>query len=347
MSSRQRTSCCLCLLLILIMLASVVFLVSDGNRLSAVSDACYSGEPAPAMAFTPQPYGCALAASALISLLCFILFSGRKQAFSTTLTFSALSLLGGFVLARLLFCLSEFAFYFHVADISFLFRFADGGYAMTGALLGVLLAAVTVSRKDPTFSFKALALSMPIFIFLARLSEAFASTGIGPDLEDEMFLSMEGDWGPVLNVRLLEAIIALVLFVILLIVLLRSGTTYQEVRGLLLFLVLYGSLQIILESMRQEGHMVWGFVKAQQLTSFGFAAVAAGLLTFPRGKLRFSLSCISSVMLAALTLFCEKNLDRNYFNWPREWIYASFLFLILLYILSILILSSSKNQSEA
>ena len=87
------------------------------------------------------PYGLALGAAALAGLILFCLCVPRKKR-GAALFAGGLSLLLGFVLARLVFWVCNASFYLGLySDPLSLFRVRDGGLCMTGALLGAGLTA--------------------------------------------------------------------------------------------------------------------------------------------------------------------------------------------------------------
>ena len=94
------------------------------------------------------------------------------------------------------------------------------------------------------------------------------------------------------------------------------------------FLIVYGALQILMESLRADQHMIWGFVKAQQLFSF---LTALGCLTaFGWRCGRRVPAVLVSAAVAAAVFGIEKGIDRLEIS--SVWWYLLFVLLISGYI---------------
>ncbi len=148
----------------------------------------------------------------------------------------------------------------------------EGGYMLWGALAGVLIAAVIVSRKDrvPLLTLTDL-LSAPtaLAIAIGRAAEFTDGQGKGAVLPDDSVFRFfplafvtdrwgnETEWS--LSVFVFECAAALIMFVILITV--KRGTG----KNTALFLILYCSSQIYFEQLRCDSFPRWLFVRISQL----------------------------------------------------------------------------------
>ncbi len=230
---------------------------------------------------TIYPYGLALAVSAFF---CFLLMQHRSRLKAGSVSWFALfavplGLLGG----RLGYFLVSLT-WFMDRGVGTFFRLNEGGYMLYGVMAGLVLAAWLtgrMTRQPAPAVLDEAAAPFALFTALARAAEFFSGTGLG-DYVDEWFdpmlertsFPMEdpsffqrfpfavqdryGFW--CFSVFLLEALAALVIFILLFQVSVRRTGTKS-----LLFLVLYASLQTFLESLRIDLELRWGFVKVNQL----------------------------------------------------------------------------------
>lgn len=338
----KRTSVCLLSLFFLAGLLLCILTVPDGNVLPEAANNAYTGQGPLPYVFGTRSYGLMLAGAFLLCAA-IVAFAGGRASIQSLLLWMTLAVWSGLLLSRLLFVLVNFSFCFGIAGIGFLPRLWEGGFAMTGALAGMILSALWVRKRKGDFSLRALAFALPVFLIVARLGESFATTGLGTGFDDPNLFTVEGDWDYPLNVRLIEALVAVAILIVLLLWIRRKDL--PEDTALLFFLILYGATQILLESLRHEGHMVWGFVKAQQIFAFLGAATGAAITASRRGKLIPSL--ISSVALGSLVFLMEKMLDRNWFGLPTGLMIALYALLLLIWIvLAFLLAGNKRSQTE-
>lgn len=155
--------------------------------------------------------------------------------------------------------------------------FWEGGYSVTGAVLGALLGAKLAEKWLRTESGAlrdCLSVGLPLAILIERLCEAGTGLGLGRPVtwtwlaKTGLCPKVEGE--AVYPIFLFEALFCLFL------VLLMEELSQRRVRragGDLtrIFLVVYGLGQVLLESFRQDGHMVKHFVHVQQIVAIIFA----------------------------------------------------------------------------
>ena len=318
-------------LAILSALALLLF-VPDGKILSDVQNAYYIGEP-PAYAAAVCPYGAVLALGAALALLAHALLyvRGEKKSLRALLpeitAFSARALWLSVVLSRLIYCLVNWSFYEGPAGFAGALRWWEGGMSMTGVLLGALGAAYwTYQGKDQ--GYEAAALALPLMIFLARCAEHFAAIGVGLDVEFGGIFAVEGEFGSTLNISLIEALSILLIAAAMLLWKNKDRLCPRGPRYLMAMVIFYGAVQILMESLRWDRHMIWGFVKAQQLFSFLLALGCLMALAWRCGR-RVAVLCASAA-LAGAVFGLEKALDR--LDIPSIYIYLVFIALIAAYV---------------
>lgn len=267
----------LCILLLL----TLCFAVPDGQVLWDAADALYTGNELSALSWRAFPYGIGLAASALLAFLFSFLLARHRVSLYRALLWFACALALGVIFARLLYCVVEPAYYnpkwfSRLAVV----RLWDGGMAMTGAIAGILLAGKLIPD-----GMLLIPVAAPLFIAGARFSEFSTQIGYGPSVYFEGILTRQVGYAVRLNVSLLEAAMALVILICILL-LLRWASHHQITLGnkhrIGAFLILYGISQIFMESLRKDRHMIWGFTKAQQILAI--LLVFGSLLYLASGK---------------------------------------------------------------
>lgn len=245
-----------------------------------------------------------------------------------------LSLVLGVVLSRVFYCLLDRSLGTRIPFHAW-FRLDGGGFSMFGALAGVVLAAF-LSAAFTKQSFAAVAdVSLPAFLaFVAfeRVGEHWIPDfGISRQLEAEWmansFLAVKGDYGvSYLATYFLEAVAAIILLVILLVSLKKST---RDGNTALLFLLLFGAVQTLLESLRYDYHISISFVGLQQILSFVLIAIATIILARRNMKTQKRLSILSLILLPVIIGLCvllEFGLDRTAIN--KFLLYGVFILLL-------------------
>ena len=202
----------------------------------------------------------------------------------TAEVFALLALPLGLVGARMFYCLARLDYYSEVG-LAEVFSLWHGGYALWGAVGGAVLAAFLTAKITKQSAIKLLdALSAPVALTIAlcRLAEYFNGEGIGLMIDTETvapffqrfpFAVPHPQWEePCWAIFMLEALVALVMFVVLLVK--KSGRDGDKAK---LFLILYCASQILLESLRADNFLHWTrvFIRVSQLTA---VLVLAGLM---------------------------------------------------------------------
>ena len=192
----------------------------------------------------------------------------------------------------------------------------DGGASMSGAFLGVVLAAFLVERhcKAPHgVLMDKLALGMPLAVVVARLAEIPTGVGMGRQVDTpwlQWLGSLTDECHPVF---IYEALWAVVLGVALTLHLRRNRRPGDV---LLTFMALYGSAQVVFESLRDDYHMVIYYVRINQIA--GLIMVLIPFLIWlvrlsKHGAKRNDLifPCVVMVVAIALCIYQEFQVDSN------------------------------------
>ena len=214
--------------------------------------------------------------------------------------------------ARLFYSLSSLSFY--LSDIGVpeaMLKIWEGGLSLSGALLFGALAGVLGAKigKAPAGQvLDQVAPALMLFAFFAALANLTLPAGFGPETEETL---------PVLTVlagssyRMNTALLCLLPPAALCLLLPRLSFLKKARPGVSFALTAfcYSGSMIFLESLRRDGHMLWGFVHAEMVFSLLFAL--AGLLFLAQGAKRIPLAGIATIVLAGLVVLIEFALDRS------------------------------------
>ena len=200
-------------------------------------------------------------------------------------------------------------------------RFWQGGYSLVGGLLGAVLAAKLAERWAGTGKGElrdALAVGLPAAVMVERLCERGSGLGLGRFVTAEWLTGtglcpqVDGDF--VHPVYLYEAAVALILLIVMFVLSLRRREN-QGGAHLRIFLVLFGLTQVILESLRADGHMVEHFVHIQQVYSI---CIAVGVMVCwsvkaarkPGRHPALTVGWILTLAAVGVTIWAEFGVDR-------------------------------------
>ncbi len=238
-----------------------------------------------------QLYGIIVAISLLGAILCSAMLS--KEKLFTVLSFWGKAVFISFVCARLYFVLINISYYtVEIASPKSMLFFWEGGMSLFGAVFGIILVCIFENKNDfHSFSkfVNAVAISSFVFLFGMRLAEAFAKIGkdetvlgIGKiiDVQNSMFVIHNGLFSQLAIYRL-EACFAAMAVIALLLLFFKWQ---EEPKPYIAYtaLALLSASQIVFESLRNDGHMLVGFVHAQQIL---FAILLVVLLCVLYAKL--------------------------------------------------------------
>ncbi len=237
-----------------------------------------------------------------ISVLCYLglmLLQRRKSQVSTdaVLWYGVLGMPIGLIVSRIVYCAANFNTFFLVLEQpGKMLYFWDGGYSMAGMLAGLVLAA-GIAAKINKFDFRsfldAAALPLPLLIFGLRLAEGLTENfGVGRQVEagalaqslPMLFISEK--FGAIELYRLAvfryEAVFALILLLIMFLFARKKNRRGGDLA--MLFFALYGAAQIVFESMRSDGHMIYSFVRIQQVLALLSILIVLGVFCRRYGK---------------------------------------------------------------
>ena len=229
-----------------------------------------------------------------------------------------LSIALGAVCSRVLFCLLNRELG-ALMPLSSWFRISGGGWSMMGLVAGVLLAALLTAKltgQKTGLTVDMAACALPLFMALERFGEGCVpefdySRKLSTDFLNGTFLTFSDYDGYYLCTWKLAAIVMLILFPILIADLIRSR---KDGDTGILFLLLFGSVSVILESLRYDRFLSVSFVGLQQILAAVY--MAAGLIVLARraGRRQKALknaALISVLAAAAIAIGLEFALDRT------------------------------------
>ncbi len=231
-------------------------------------------------------YGLIAAAAGLAGLLMMLLTAKRFALNRESVSwFGVLAVPLGLLAARLgymLVCLN----WYREHGMHLFFQFNQGGYILYGAMAGVILAgALTgkITRQPVGRVLDAAAAPAALMICACRMGESLVRLGYGAGIEEwfdpylmnassfewsdpsilyrfPLACQPDGFWR--FSIFFWEALAALVICLILLKIRPRTSGGHGT-----LMVLLYAACQILLESMREDAVLRWGFVKINQLLS--------------------------------------------------------------------------------
>lgn len=272
------------------------------------------------LGLTGQMYGLFAAASAVVLMAGMRLFA-KGLPKGTCRLFGVLGMALGILLARSLYCAVNWQdFVQNYENPWLMLRFFDGGLAMGGLLAGLLLAAAFAARMvniRPSQLLDALCVPLGLAIALLRLGEGFTDLGVGAVVEESFvtqhlpWLFLESRMGVMveyrLNVWLYEAMAGVLLFGLTLCFDRRGKRRTGDTA--LFFFSLYGASQILLESMRDDGHMLIIFLRVGQLAAALWVLISCGILCKKASRRHALIGWLVMLAAAAGLVVLEFSLD--------------------------------------
>ncbi len=245
--------------------------------------------------------------------------ASRKLPRGTVQLFGCLGIVLGIAGARLLYCICNVSTFTETFENPWLMLcYFDGGLSMPGMLAGLIAAAALTARiRRLSFAhvMDTLCLPLGVSIALMRFGEQFTDLGVGKAV-DEGFATTHLPWlflqsrmGKAIEFRLnvwgYEAIIGLLICLITLLA--YRSLRRREGETALFFFALYGASQVMLESMRDDGHMLLIFLRVGQLAAALMAIIPIFLL-LGRARRKWLYSLIM-LLCIALVVVLEFSLD--------------------------------------
>lgn len=281
-------------------------------------------------------YGLCAAAAALVMLAGMAYISRReKLPQGTASLFCTLGIVLGIVGARLIFCLVNFSTFVETYENPWLMlNFFDGGLSMPGLMLGLAVAGVLTARIQKISVGQALdmaAVPAGLMLALLRLGEQFTDLGVGKVVEENgataalPWLFLQSRFGKTVEYRLnvWAYEVAVGVLICLLTVLVwrwlknRSGARHGDTA--LFFCMLFGATQVLLDSMRDDGHTLLIFLRIGQLGAAVLLLLSCGMLSHRCRKQNIStahvgLSWLAMALCVAGVVVLEFSLDGR-FTW--------------------------------
>ena len=282
------------------------------------------------LGLTAHAYGLCASAAALV-LLCGMAILARRRRMPAGLTgiFGLLAIPLGIVCARALYCAFHLSDFWETYENPWLMlRFFDGGLSMPGLLAGLALAAVISARvlkARPAAVLDVMCIPLGLSIALLRLGEQFTDLGVGKAVEEGAlttampWLFLQSRMGVAvvyrLNVWAYETAASVLIFG-------HAGgfavagppRALPEGDTALFFMALLGASQILLESLRDDGHMLVIFLRVGQLAAAVMTVAAAAILSarcarLAGGKARLWISWAVMLLCMAGIVLLEFSLD--------------------------------------
>lgn len=282
-----------------------------------------------ASALQPSPFSRQLALyTAALSLIILYVCLKKPAEHKGVLWAFILSVPLGLAGARLLYCLTDIAFY--LKDIqapAAMLNLWEGGFSLMGALAGITLAGVLGARiagEKPLHVLNWMTWMMLAFATAVFWANAKSNNGWGPEMSLPLLCTTVNDQN-----RLHTAALAIPVFVAAYAVLdyLFRKNKLPQSRCFLYAAFLFGVLMVLMESLRRDGHMVWGFVHAEMLYAMLiFFPVSLALVRKNRRLPQVGITAL----LAGAVIGLEFMLDRSSIN---DWLlYGVYLLCIAGYI---------------
>lgn len=230
-----------------------------------------------------------------------LLAKGRKVEPSAVCVLTLAGGVLGIVFARLLYCLVNLSDFIDAYENLWLtLRFFDGGLSLSGLLIGLLLAVpltAAITKEKAADLLDILCVPMGLLLCALYMGQQDTGLGIGKVVE-EGTLTQAMPWlflcermGVNVEYRMLvflyQAIFSGLIAVVMMVVYLRaqkkSGFCSGETAWL--SLAVYGAVMVVMESLRDDGHMQMIFLRIGQVTSALLPIIAIILLSSRHCKL--------------------------------------------------------------
>ena len=279
-------------------------------------------------------FGLWVAFGMLLAVVMLALLLKKKKAGTAALQ-SVLTISLGLVFSRFLYGITDDTIG-QSSPLWVLVRLNLGGYSLYGALGGAILAAwltAKLSKQRFIDCLDPVAPAFLLFVICERLGEGTLGEvleGFGwsreliySELPGTVFSITDGNAWYLATWRM-EALIAAVLFVLVL----RWSLKKQNSRPpFICFMLLYGSTQIIMESLRHDLHMTLiSFVRVEQILSMVLLGVAVIILSVGKWHTHRTLALaglISIPLVTAIAVGIEFMIDRTAIN--RYLLYLCFI----------------------
>lgn len=225
------------------------------------------------------------AAIGVLALYAAMLLLGKKRGIdpASTSVLTITAMVCGLVMARIFYCLVNLSDFIEAYENPWLMlRFFDGGFSVAGLLCGMLLAlpiAAAVTGKKSSELADILCVPMGLLFCALYLGQQDTGLGIGEIVEENAVTSLF-PWlflcermGVNVEYRMLvylyQAAASLAVALIMVPVYLASQRKqgFRSGEAALVSLSLYGAAMIVMESLRDDGHMLIIFLRIGQVVA--------------------------------------------------------------------------------
>lgn len=281
-------------------------------------------------------YGLCATAAALVMLAGMLYISRReKLPQGTASLFCTLGIVLGIAGARLVFCLVNVSTFVETYENPWLMLcFFDGGLSMPGLMLGLAAAGALTARIQKISLGQTLdmaAVPAGLMVALLRIGEPFTDLGVGKVVEENgvtkamPWLFLQSRFGKTveyrLNVWAYEAVVGVLICLMTVLVwhwLKKRGGARQGDTALF-FSLLFGATQVLLDSMRDDGHTLLIFLRIGQLGAavlllLGCAILSRRCCSQKISSAHVGLSWLVMALCVAGVVLLEFSLDGR-FTW--------------------------------
>ena len=244
---------------------------------------------------------CAAIGTIVLFLTMLMLAKERKIQPASVCVLALVGGVGGIVFARLLYCLVNLSDFIDAYENLWLtLRFFDGGLSLSGLLIGLLLAVwLTAAFTGEKAGDLADILFVPAGLLFCALYLGQQDTGLGiGKIVEEGKLTEALPWlflcermGVNVEYRMLvylyQAIVSLLIAAVMIPVYLsaRKQSGFRSGEAAWVSLALYGAAMVVLESLRDDGHMQMIFLRIGQVVAALLPIIAAVLLSIRCNRL--------------------------------------------------------------
>lgn len=264
-------------------------------------------------------YGLCTACAMLFGLIGCGVYLKRTVTYGQFLHLAVLTIPLCWLCARLVFVLGNCTYYLTtLANPALALRFWDGGYAITGGVIGFLLAAHLAERWNhlPKGNLAdSGAIGIPLALIFLRWAEGGTRLGLGRSINYQwlMFLGVDDGYGDLVHPVCRYEAAAAVLVLIVMLVWIARHPRARKGDACLVSLALLGALQVLLESLRNDGHLVVHFVRIQQVLALVALVIVFAVFAARRGmkKSHLLLQWLVTLICIGVGIWMEFRVDRG------------------------------------
>ncbi|MBQ8200828.1 MAG: prolipoprotein diacylglyceryl transferase [Clostridia bacterium] len=242
----------------------------------------------------------------------------KKLGYGVWIRQSVLTIPLAFLMSRVLFSLFAIGNGDFSSPVQALY-FWDGGASITGAFIGAVIAAALTEKACGVSGgvlLDGVGIGAPLAIMLERLCEPGVELGIGRIVDTEFLAFLGAATDDRHPVYLYCAVAAVLILLALLHDVARKDGKRRNGDVLLTFMTFYGCVQVILESLRDDAHMVIYFIRINQIAGLVMAVIAFVIWTVRWVRsgakgLHVTISCVVLIAAIAQGVVQEFAVDSN------------------------------------